>query len=795
MARQLSGLVVELQRVAQARQARETTDGQLLEAFIARREEAAFEALVQRHGPMVLSVCRRVLRDAFAAEDAFQATFLVLARKASAIGDRDLVGHWLYRVAYHAALRAKASSQRHYLTERRAGSMAQIKASAKETGEDLQPLLDEELNRLPEKYRVPFVLCEMEGRTRKEVSRHLGCPEGTLSSRLARARQLLASRLSKRGLAISGGLLAASVPAAARAALSASLVRSTVRAAMSAAAGQALAAGTVSPQAAALADGVMRTMWLTKLKLFVVILVGLVLLGTGIGALLQAGAEPTGASQAAPADAPAKDKAPRIRSCILLWMSGGPSQIDTFDVKSGNGNGSSFKEIDTAAPGIKISEHLPKIAKFTDKMAIIRSMTHREGDHSRATFLLHTGYRPVDGIDYPTLGSLLSKELTKEKAELPGFVSIAPLRSFNTDAFGPGFLGPRYAPLIVGERQFGTPDDEKALQLPDLVAFEAIDKEKAKQTRDAMAKALDLSGEKAALRDAYGRNLFGQGCLVARRLVERQVPFVEVCLPGWDTHSNNEAAVKELSGTLDSAWGTLMSDLKERGLLDSTLIVWAGEFGRTPALNNVQGRDHWAGAFTAVLAGGGIKGGQVIGKTSDDGGKVEERPVSPAELLATICQALGVDHTKQNKSNLDTMVPLVEKGVEPIKEVLAAEKPQADPEKKEEAKKPALGFDRLKELVQELLKKNKTDEEIIEALCLATLARFPTANETNRIEKQLKTQVGNGKVRQDLLEDVAWAYLNCGECVLHLKSLQEGKNVLADPSEKDNKQLPAAPRR
>src|SRR5262249_840840 len=156
----------------------------------------------------------------------------------------------------------------------------------------LQPLLDEELNRLPEKYRIPFVLCEMEGRTRKDVSRHLGCPEGTLSSRLARARQLLASRLSKRGLAISGSALAASVPPTARAALSASLVRATVRAAMSAAAGQALLAGTVSPQAAALAEGVIRNMWLNKLKVVALALVALVLLGTGIGSLLQAGAEP-----------------------------------------------------------------------------------------------------------------------------------------------------------------------------------------------------------------------------------------------------------------------------------------------------------------------------------------------------------------------------------------------------------------------------------------------------------------------------------------------------------------------
>jgi RNA polymerase sigma factor (sigma-70 family) len=802
MPRQLGGLVVQLQRVAQAQHASAATDGELLEAFIVRREERAFAALVHRHGPMVLNVCRRVLRDAFAAEDAFQATFLVLARKAHAVGNRDLVGHWLYRVAYHAALRAKATSQRQRLTERQVSDMSRRELACKPNGDELQPLLDEELNRLPEKYRIPLVLCELEGRTRKEVARSLGCPEGTLSSRLARARELLAGRLRKRGLVFSSGLSAAVFANGAQAALPPALVGSTVRAAMLFAVGPALAAGTLSPQAAALAEGVMRTMWLTKLKLVLFAFVALALLGTGIGALLQAGAEPPGAAKAATGEAAAKDKAPRIRSCILLWMSGGPSQIDTFDVKA---NASSFKEINTAVPGIKISENLPKLAKLMDQMVIIRSLTHGEGDHSRATYLMHTGHRPVDGIDYPTLGSLLSKELAKDKAELPGFVSIAPLRNFNADAFGPGFLGSRYAPLIVGERQFGQPvndnvDSEKekdipdavrahrelvmkaALMIPDLSAFQEINKDRAEAMRQATSKAFNLNEEKAAVRDAYGWNLFGQSCLLARRLVERQVPFVEVCLPGWDTHSNNDAAVKALSRTLDSAWASLMSDLKERGLLDSTLIVCVGEFGRTPALNNVAGRDHWARSFAAVLAGGGIKGGQVIGKTNDDGTQIDERPVSPAELIATICQALGVDYTRTNKSNLDREVPLVEKGTQPIKEVLAPDKPQAEPEKKEEAKKPALGFERLKELVGELLKMNKTDEEIIEALCLATIARFPTAGETKQLVQRLKKEAANGKARKDLLEDVAWAYLNCAECVLHLKSIQEGKNVLADPA-------------
>ncbi len=198
--------------------------------------------------------------------------------------------------------------------------------------------------------------------------------------------------------------------------------------------------------------------------------------------------------------------------------------------------------------------------------------------------------------------------------------------------------------------------------------------------RSAAAKAFSLDEEPAELRDAYGRHLFGQGCLLARRLVERGVPFVEVTLSnvpgvnnaiGWDTHQDNFNAVQRLSGALDGAWGTLMKDLKQRGLLDSTLLVWMGEFGRTPKVNNNRGRDHWANSWSTVLAGGGIKGGQVIGKTSADGMTVEERPVSVNDLLATICMALGIDTSKQNDSNVGRPIRIVEPNAKPIQEVLS----------------------------------------------------------------------------------------------------------------------------
>jgi len=173
------------------------------------------------------------------------------------------------------------------------------------------------------------------------------------------------------------------------------------------------------------------------------------------------------------------------------------------------------------------------------------------------------------------------------------------------------------------------------------------------------------------LRDAYGRNLFGQGCLLARRLVERGVPFVEVTLGGWDTHDNNFEQVKSLCGILDPAWATLMRDLDDRGLLDSTLIVWMGEFGRTPQISGGTGRDHWAVSWSTVLAGGGIKGGQAYGKTSDDGMEVTENPVTVPDLMATICLALGLDPMKQNASNVGRPIRIADPNAKPIKEVVA----------------------------------------------------------------------------------------------------------------------------
>ncbi|HEX4145429.1 MAG TPA: DUF1501 domain-containing protein [Pirellulales bacterium] len=403
----------------------------------------------------------------------------------------------------------------------------------------------------------------------------------------------------------------------------------------------------------------------------------------------------------------AEEPANRRRSCILLWMPGGPSQTDTFDLKPGHKNGGPFKEIATSVSGIAISEHLPKVAQCMEHLAIIRSMSTKEGDHTRATYFLRTGYLPNGPIQYPALGAALGKEMGVEGSELPNFVSIGPQTFLSPQAYSSGFLGSRYAPLVVGApgqtelkvenlalangvktSQFDarlnlltTFEKEFIDQHPDgtAVSHQSAYAQAVKMMRSTAASAFDLSHEPAELQDAYGRNQFGQGCLLARRLVEKGVPFIEVSLStagnnngglGWDSHQNNFDQVKGLSEVLDPGWSTLITDLKSRGLLETTTIVWMGEFGRTPNINQAQGRDHFPNAWSVVVGGGGIRGGQVIGRTSANGMTVEDRPVGTAELLVTVCRALAVDPMQQNMSNIGRPIRLVNPDAQPIKELL-----------------------------------------------------------------------------------------------------------------------------
>ncbi|WP_425617624.1 DUF1501 domain-containing protein [Anatilimnocola sp. NA78] len=411
----------------------------------------------------------------------------------------------------------------------------------------------------------------------------------------------------------------------------------------------------------------------------------------------------------------AEEKTPPRRRCIVLWMTGGPTQTDTFDMKPGHTNGGEFKEVSTATPGLKFSEHLPKLGKMANHLAVIRSLSTKEGDHGRGTYLMRTGHQPQGPIQYPGIGSSLSKALGRDDDAVPQNVAIAPYRAFNPQAFGPGFLGPRYSPLTVGANDSLQPpmpggtsyaelkvDDLsppghvtkqemaerlelwKSLQAnflathrgPVPVAQNTVYQRALKLMDSQAAEAFDLTQESAAVRDAYGRSRFGQGCLMARRLIERGVSFVEVSLGdlaenriGWDTHMANFAAVKSLSADLDAGWGTLMEELKDRGLLETTTILWIGEFGRTPKINMQGGRDHFPAAWTCVLGGGGIKGGQAYGRTSADGEKVEEGKVDVGDVLATVCQATGIDPETKNISDQGRPIKLAEGN--PIRELLA----------------------------------------------------------------------------------------------------------------------------
>ena len=398
--------------------------------------------------------------------------------------------------------------------------------------------------------------------------------------------------------------------------------------------------------------------------------------------------------------AAAAEKKKGVKACIVLWMGGGPSQTDTWDLKVGHKNGGPSKETATAVPGLRFSEHLKKLAESAKELGIIRSMTTKEGEHQRATQLLHTGQLPSEVVAYPALGSLMAKELGDPEHDLPGYVTVSPGGLMN--GIGAGFLGPQYAPMAVSgisdnpnaranltidylksDKPVAASDQDMRRQiLEDLQKdFEkkhggaatkahAAAYRKAQKMIDTEAKgAFKLDEEKAALRDAYGRSRFGQGCLLARRLVERGVSFVEVSLEGWDTHAQNFEQVKTLSETLDPAFATLLSDLKDRGMLANTLVVWMGEFGRTPVINNTAGRDHFPNAWSTVLAGAGVKGGQAYGKTEADGRTVADNPVSVGDFLATVFTAVGVDPTTENQTWDGRPIQLV-KGGKAIEELI-----------------------------------------------------------------------------------------------------------------------------
>jgi RNA polymerase sigma factor (sigma-70 family) len=313
----LGTLIRQLCRAAGPASAAGLGDAQLLERFVQARDEAAFEVLLWRHGPMVLGLCRRLLRRDADVEDAFQATFLTLVRKAGAISRRAALGSWLYKVAYRVALRARGHCARQARRERPLGEVAAPEPVHPLVWQDLRPLLDEEIHRLPERYRAAFVLCHLQGKTHEEAARELGCPPGTLSYRLSWARARLRSRLTRRGVALSAGLGATLLSAGAAPALvPAPLARATIQAALPGAPAPAAAAGVVSANAAALTEGVLHAMWMTKVKAVSAVVLALAVLGTGGGMLTyrtvaaERAAADHAAAQQPPADGPGARTAP-----------------------------------------------------------------------------------------------------------------------------------------------------------------------------------------------------------------------------------------------------------------------------------------------------------------------------------------------------------------------------------------------------------------------------------------------------------------------------------------------------
>lgn len=379
---------------------------------------------------------------------------------------------------------------------------------------------------------------------------------------------------------------------------------------------------------------------------------------------------------------PAFAQRAKAKRAIILWMAGGPSHIDTFDPKLGDSQGP-FSSIATSVAGVRISEHLPLLAKRMKKLALIRSMTALEGNHKRASYLSSTGYAPTPGIEHPTLGAVLSSVTGEGPAQLPRFVAVGA---------GPqsrGFLPLSHAPFSVPKAAKKNPTLDpnrqpnaarakrraelmSALKTPpgELAQAHLASVERAQSMLRGAGHAFDLSQESARMHERYGEDDFGQGALLARRLLERDVKVVQVNMRGWDTHREGFTKLRSLSNSVDRGMSALLDDLSASGLLDETLVLWMGEFGRTPRINGNQGRGHHPRAYSVALAGGGVQGGQVIGATSADGGAVSEHPVRIPELFASIYAAFGITPDHRLGTPKGRPIAAVDQEAKPIAQLL-----------------------------------------------------------------------------------------------------------------------------
>ena len=379
---------------------------------------------------------------------------------------------------------------------------------------------------------------------------------------------------------------------------------------------------------------------------------------------------------------------------ILLWLAGGSSQLETWDPKPGAPTGGPFRSIPTSVPGIHISELMPEMAARMHHTCIIRSLNTKNGDHGGGALLMMKGRRDDPSVRYPDMGAVLARELGQAHSRVPDYVTFySPTEGRSMAPGTPGFLGERYAPMSLTTSMIPenlrrldeiTEDDHfQRAELRDLMskrfnrgrmASSALGSHNVayERVRGLMASEalFDIAREPQRVRDRYGPTQFGEQALAARRLIEAGVPFVRVARAWWDSHGQNFETHQEMVPELDHVMAALLDDLAERGLLENTLVVTLAEFGRTPEINPSLGRDHFASAWSATLSGAGIRGGSVYGKTDPKGRSVVDGQIGPAELFATIYQALGIDHQKHYMVG-SRPVPLTDVGTEPVKEVLA----------------------------------------------------------------------------------------------------------------------------
>lgn len=350
------------------------------------------------------------------------------------------------------------------------------------------------------------------------------------------------------------------------------------------------------------------------------------------------------------------------RACIMVFLNGAPSQMETWDPKPGTDNGGPTKSIKTKVPGLEIAEYWPKLAQKMNDFAVIRSMAGKEAAHERGRYHLRTGRRLTGTEKFPHFGSLVAHQNGDPDSDLPNFVSIG-------NTISSGFLGVEVAPFVLpkaGELPANVKalvDDQRRSRRMRLLERQEADfaragaeervkehqelyKKASKMMTSSRLKAFKLDGESEATKNAYGKSQFGQGLLVARRLVEAGIPFVEVQKGGWDMHDSLWQRIGNNAADVDQGVSQLMTDLKQRGLLEKTLVIVLGEFGRTPKINNRTpevGRDHWARNFNLLIAGAGVNGGQVIGKTSENGQEIVDREVYVEDLFQSMCRCMGID--------------------------------------------------------------------------------------------------------------------------------------------------------